>query len=440
MNRIRCLLVMVILLAACSNQEDDYVLFIEHRSDDRRQLYQVNPSDSQVRLLMEIPVRDLYWVSPKGSYVAVVQRDGASQTSLMTLYDLATQEIVNTLENVGQFNFDEIPYVENVVWAPDERAFVFLRLSDEGNGTDLWLYDVEGANLRPLSEDEAVDRAPSWSPDGSQLAYARLPTCEGSAWRCPDESTFWEVKVLHVAEEESQVVVDQQQIAGYQQDVAAYQRSLCNFTWSPDSEYLLFEDGCRPIGPSTYKELYLVSVNARNLFRLTDFSDGSLIRTTATWTADAEHVHIAYAKAPFGPGVQEAALSTSIVILDTAHLSIEYKFPLMNNEALPQMAWSRDGTSLAAFPFDGETIIAEFHNAELAVNPSLQLPVGNCFPPQWSPSRNYVAYLTTPETDDPCPSEANYLLTVVSPAGDVISDLTEGLEDNNRIIGWYPRQ
>lgn len=440
MQRAKCLLLItgLALLAACAGKRPDYVLLIEHRSGDLRQLYRVMPNEAQAQLLMEIPVRDPYWISPKGSYVAVVHRDGATQTSLMTLYDLATGETLNSLEDVGQYDFEEIPYTENVVWAADEQSIVFLRPSSERNGTDLWLYDIDTASVRPLTDDEAVERAPSWSRDGSQLAYASLPTCHESAWDCPSEESFWQVKVLSVEDGELRVVTDKPQTAEFQGNVVVQQRSLCNLAWSPNSEYLLFEDGCRPIGPSTYKELYVVNVDTGDLAKLTDFSNGSLIRYAASWTADTEHIHIAYAEAPFGPNDPETTLATSVVVIETERFSIQGEFALSGNDALPEMTWSSDGTLLAGFPFNGETIIAELDNADLVVDPSLQLPLGSCFPPQWSPTGDYLAYVTTPDSRDPCPSEGNYTLTIVKMTGEVVSGQIDVLEGYNQIIGWYP--
>lgn len=440
MSRTKWLLVTAVLflLTACVTKEPDYGLLIEHWSDDLRQIYRIVPSDSQPYLLMEIPVRDPYWVSPKGSYVAVIHKNSATRTPLMTLYDLATGEALSTIEDVGQFNFEEIPYTENVVWAPDEQSIVFLRPSSEGNGTDLWIYDIESSSLHALSEDEAVERAPSWSPDGTLLVYASLPDCNGSAWDCPVEESFWQVKILSLADRESKVLVDKQQITEYQRDVLVQQRGLCNFVWSPNLQSLLFEDGCRPIGPSTYKEFYTVSINEGNLRRITNFSDGSLIRYAVSWTADGNYLHIAYAKAPFGPEDPEVTLATNVVVLETVGFTIQNEFTLSGNDVLPEMAWSNDGTLLAEFPFEGNTIIGELNGRELSIDSTLQLPTGNCFPPQWSPTGNYVAYVSTSGSETPCSSEGNYSLILANRERDVASDLMADLEGYIRIIGWYP--
>ena len=42
----------------------------------------------------------------------------------------------------------------------------------DGNTSDLWLVDSNGANERPLTRTPGPEAAPSWSPDGKSIVYA----------------------------------------------------------------------------------------------------------------------------------------------------------------------------------------------------------------------------------------------------------------------------
>jgi TolB protein len=55
--------------------------------------------------------------------------------------------------------------------SPDGSAVVFTRLHP-GPGTDLWLMDAAGTGRTQLTDD-AHSSSPTWSPDGSQIAFVR---------------------------------------------------------------------------------------------------------------------------------------------------------------------------------------------------------------------------------------------------------------------------
>ena len=52
-------------------------------------------------------------------------------------------------------------------WSPDGRRIAF------STGKDLYVIDVDGANLSALTNDWQFDRDPAWSPDGSRIAFVR---------------------------------------------------------------------------------------------------------------------------------------------------------------------------------------------------------------------------------------------------------------------------
>jgi len=62
---------------------------------------------------------------------------------------------------------------------------------------------------------------------------------------------------------------------------------------SPDSKWIMFEDGCRQYGPLLYKELYLTQVDRALVTQLTNFSDVQDTHTAEyakAWLSDSSRV------------------------------------------------------------------------------------------------------------------------------------------------------
>ncbi len=70
------------------------------------------------------------------------------------------------------------PAVErNPTWSPDGTTLVFARDDDGDRATrsdyDLYLYDVATGAIEPLIDNDVTDGNPVWSPDGRQIAFYR---------------------------------------------------------------------------------------------------------------------------------------------------------------------------------------------------------------------------------------------------------------------------
>jgi Tol biopolymer transport system component len=72
------------------------------------------------------------------------------------------------------------PYALKPTWSPDGTKIAFASKRDDPSpGTcspcnyELYVIDADGGNLHRVTNDADVDFSPSWSPDGSQLAFTR---------------------------------------------------------------------------------------------------------------------------------------------------------------------------------------------------------------------------------------------------------------------------
>jgi Tol biopolymer transport system component len=59
----------------------------------------------------------------------------------------------------------------NPSWSPDGSRIAFVRLPVNGGGWTIWSVSATGADPRQLTRDTRLNDAVAWSPDGTQLAY-----------------------------------------------------------------------------------------------------------------------------------------------------------------------------------------------------------------------------------------------------------------------------
>jgi len=110
--------------------------------------------------------------SPDGRQLVFVGSDSES----LHVLDLATGK-TTLLAHVGDF-------VRSTAWSPDGETIVFMRGGSVAGGS-IWVIDADGSSLRQLTEYEfgSCLGAPSWSPDGSRIAFSMSPDCTAEELR-----------------------------------------------------------------------------------------------------------------------------------------------------------------------------------------------------------------------------------------------------------------
>jgi WD40 repeat protein len=146
----------------------------------------------------------------------------------------------------------ELDEIFNPTWSPDGRAIAFTGMSR--GLTDLYIYDLEAAALRQITNDPFADIHPAWSPDGERIAFAtdryssRLDTLEFGPYR---------ISLVDVAS--GRIV----------QAPAFTTGKNMNPQWAPDSRSLFFisdRDGI--------SNLYHMSLATGDISQITNVSTG----------------------------------------------------------------------------------------------------------------------------------------------------------------------
>jgi Tol biopolymer transport system component len=132
-----------------------------------------------------------------------------NQQSSMNIYRMDVDGRVRT--RVSDFQYLE--FAQSPAWSPDGEhiafsyATTYRQMGDADPGDNaLWVMDKDGSNARQIADNEREDVDPTWSPDGTQLAfnthmhglsYISVINADGAEQHLlidPDESSFLQMQ------------------------------------------------------------------------------------------------------------------------------------------------------------------------------------------------------------------------------------------------------
>ena len=199
-------------------------------------------------------------------------------------------------------------------WSPDGKRIAYLRLLTQTN-SEIYVIDSDGSGQRRLTTTKASEAVPSWSPNGTQLAFdSSLPDSGGSPedhlyvmnadGSGPRRLTFIETELFSTSPDWSP---DGKKIAfvswkgtistinpdGTDEKALRTQKESAssindaNLVWSPDGKKIAFIHHNSDEGKNY---LYLVNADGSGLRKL----DSNLWLDGPTWSSDSKQ--IAYTK------------------------------------------------------------------------------------------------------------------------------------------------
>lgn len=196
-------------------------------------------------------------------------------------------------------------------WSPDGSKLAFV--SERDGSPDIWVMTSDGSDPVDLTQDEAKDHSPAWSPDGEWIAFASVR-----------DSLYWELYLMRPDGS------DVQRLTWWED------ASDLSPTWSPDGTRIAFaskRDG--------NWEIYMMDRDGGNLVRLTDHEADD---TNPAWSPDGGRIAFASTRDGYPEIYVMAIAGGDAVNVSNAPFSSEHG-----------PTWSPDGGRIAFYSDrDGE--------------------------------------------------------------------------------------
>ncbi len=144
------------------------IAFVSLR-DRNVEIYVVNADGSDLQRLTQNNYNDfeIDW-SPDGRYIAVASQVGAYGNIFLI-------DVAEALQDPGGDARQQLTDTDAVDafprWSPDGSQIAFISNRDGDGNWEIYVMNSDGSDQRRLTDSEAVDGPPSWSPDGTQIVF-----------------------------------------------------------------------------------------------------------------------------------------------------------------------------------------------------------------------------------------------------------------------------
>ena len=139
-----------------------HIAFSSNRDRDFS-IYTMDLAGKNIKKIVDSGDRPV--ISPDGQWIAVSHVRGRLQRGpslLLVDIDGLMQREILLRAPIGFYGM--------IDWSPDGKKLAFT-IRIPGVLNDIYIVDIDGKNLRQLTEDPAQDLYPSWSPDGQWIAF-----------------------------------------------------------------------------------------------------------------------------------------------------------------------------------------------------------------------------------------------------------------------------
>ena len=185
--------------------------------------------------------------SPDGNkYILTTFTKGTNKFMLFTFKN-------NKVNSTEEIEIEGIDALINPEWSPDGKSILFNGMVK--GKSDLYIYNLENGNLEQLTNDYYSDLQPSWSADGSEIAFisSRGPDTD------LEKQIFGNYRLCILKKETNQIIV-------YDLFPGA---NIFSPQYSPSDSSLYFLSNA-----DGFRNLYRYQLHTGEVFKLTQFATG----------------------------------------------------------------------------------------------------------------------------------------------------------------------
>ncbi|MEI2611047.1 MAG: hypothetical protein V9G20_20640 [Candidatus Promineifilaceae bacterium] len=458
----------VVVFSSCNKTVvQQPVLLIEQRTnapESLRTIYSVYPDGTHLHQLFQFPRGSgEYWLSPNKKQLALLTFWGTSEfpAQTLTIIDLLSGDSLAQVEDVGYVYSNLRSYrvfEDSVVWSPQGDKLIFERNAFNSENTDLWLFDLATETITPLTKSISDNIHPSWSPDGTKIAFTSWESCGQRLEECAPDEQYWNIIIADADGSNIRSITDFRNTDFFIKSDHFSAKMLCNLTWSPDSEYIAFENSCFSDSLVNPHDIFVVDIAGEKLERVTDFALKQRLEDMTTtpksiftvgfsiqWAESGDMLYIGYSQSDYLD--RSWSLFGGFVIANIETGSIFHSTEIFGLRG--QRSWSPDTTQFVAFTSrlsngtitSGPTFLGKLEPQNGTISllglPN-DLPYGSCDEPKtyWSPEGQYVAYAMAQEGETCVDEKLNRGIAVISLPDGQVTNVVESLAGDNLPIGW----
>ena len=474
---------------ASYSQDGKWVIFTSERNGSA-DIYRVHPDGGSLEQLTDHKsFDDQAALSPDGTLLSFVSsRSGHAQIWILDIHTRGLRRLTN---------HDGADFRPS--WSPDGEWIAFSSDRDSRrprgrpasfvtrHSTELYVIRKDGSDFRRLTESEAFAGSPSWSPDGTQIAFYQAELDEVGRIASPRRGRFGttQIATINVATGERRLAtsgegeklspqwLSNERIAfasgrpnrgvDFTSGPAGTRGDVRSPSWSPDgarmvfhrevedtwpphrrwhssdSRYHLIRTGIFASYSPTGEELVLNDGTAgavhNNILKMhADGSKKSVLLAdekrsvlAPEWSPSGNRIAFGYGHFfPAGSGAAKSATAT-IAVINTDGSGLRQLTDSKENAGFP--SWSPDETHIAYRRFGGNKNTLMVLEVETGRTRALTIDLENLGSPKWSPSGKLIVFSGRRRVTE------DYDVYTIKPDGSELRQLTDS-QGNDSHPSW----